>query len=156
MANEVLHNIMSSLHQSSYISLMMVETTDVSNHEQATIVLCHVTNKMEVLEELIGMYQVPRIDSKTLTEVAKDTLWRCNLPLSKLRGKCYDGASAMCGAKSGVAARILAKEPCALYTHCYNHSINFAACDAIRGTKLTKDAMETAHEITEVIEYSTH
>ena len=33
----------------------------------------HVTDKMEVLEELIGMYQVPSIDFKTLAQVAKDT-----------------------------------------------------------------------------------
>ena len=154
MANEVLRNIATSLQQSPYISLMMDETTDVSNHEQATIVLRHVTNKMEVLEEFIGMYQVPSIDSKTLAEVAKDALCRCNLPLNKLRGQCYDGASAMRGAKSGVAARILAEEPRALCTHCYGHSINLAACDAIRGTKLMKDAMETAHEITKLIKYS--
>lgn len=105
---------------------------------------------MEVLEEQIGLYQVPSIDSKTLAEVAKDALCRCNLPLCKLRGQCYDGASAMRGAKSGVSARILAKEPRALYTHCYGHSINLASCDAL-GTKLMKDAMETAHEISKLI-----
>ena len=66
---------------------------------------------------MIGMYQVPSIDSKTLAEVAKDALCRCNLPLSKLRGQCHDGASAMCGAKSGVAARILAEEDRTLSTH---------------------------------------
>ena len=60
----------------------------------------------------------------------------------------------MCGTKSGVATRILAEEPRALYTHCYGHSINLAACDAIKGTKLMKDVMETAHEITKLIKYS--
>ena len=56
--------------------------------------------------------------------------------------------------KSGVATRILAEEPRALYTHCYGHSINLAACDAIRRTKVMKDAMETAYEITKLIKYS--
>ena len=73
MATEVLHNISTSLQDSPFICLMMDETTDVSNHEQTTIVLRHVTDKMEVLEELIGMYQVPSIDFKTLAQVAKDT-----------------------------------------------------------------------------------
>ena len=154
MASEVLHEICISLQQSPFISFMMDETTDVSNREQATIVLRHVTNEMEVLEEFIGLYQVPAIDSDTLTEVVKDALCRCNLPLCKLRGQCYDGASAMRGAKSGVVTRILAEEPRALYTHCYGHSINLAACDAIKGTKLMKDAMETAYEIIKLIKYS--
>ena len=113
----------------------MDETTDVSNHEQATIVLCHVIDNMEVSEELIGMYQFPSIDSKTLADLAKDALCRCNLPLSKLRGQHYDGANAMHGAKFGVAARIRAEEPCVLNTHCYDNSINLTACDAIRGTQ---------------------
>ncbi len=43
---------------------------DISNREQATIVLRHVTNKMEVLE-FIGLYQVPAIDSETLAKVAR-------------------------------------------------------------------------------------
>ena len=83
-----------------------------------------------------------------------DVLCRCNLPLSKLREQCYDGTSAMLGAKSGVATKILVEEPHALYTHCYGHSINLAACDAIMGTKVMKDAMETAHELTKLIKYS--
>ena len=90
----------------------------------------------------------------TLANVAMDALCRCNLPLSKLRGQCYDGASAMRGAKSDVATRILAEEPRALYTHCYGHSINLAAGDAIRRTKVMKDAMESAYEITKLIKYS--
>jgi len=43
------------------------------------------------------MYQVPSIDAATLTETTKDALCRMNLPLSKLRGQCYDGASSMRG-----------------------------------------------------------
>ena len=73
MAMEVLHNISTSLQNSPFIWLMMDETTDISNHEYRAIVLHHVTDKMEVLEELIGMYQVPSIDFKTLAQVAKDT-----------------------------------------------------------------------------------
>jgi len=40
---------------------------------------------------------LPSIDAKTLTAATKDTLCRMNLPLSKVRGQCYDGASAMSG-----------------------------------------------------------
>ena len=72
----------------------------------------------------------------------------------KLRGQCYDGASAMQGARSGVAARVCKEEPRALYTHCYGHSINLAASDAIKRTKVMKHEMETAHEITKLVKYS--
>ena len=151
---EVLHGICISLQRSPSITFMMDETTDVSNHEQAVIVMGYVTCEMEVLEEFIGLYQVPATDSNTLTEMVKESLSRCNLPPSKLRGQCYDGTSAMCGTKSGVATKILAKEPRSLYTHCYGHSVNLAACVTIKGTKLMKDAMEITHEITKLIKYS--
>ena len=91
----------------------MDETADISNNEQMTIALRHISNKMEGLEDLLGMYQDPSIDSETLAKVAKEALCICNL-LNKIRGQCYDGAGAMPGVKSGVAANILVEEPCAL------------------------------------------
>ena len=101
------------------------------------------------------MYQVPSIDAETLTSAAKDTLCRMNLPLSKLRGQCYDGASAMSGAKSGVVKRIQDEEPRAVYTHCYGHSINLATCDAVKQSRPIKTALEMTHEITKLIKYVT-
>ena len=39
MVCEVLQEVSSSLHKSPFLTVMVDETTDVSNHEQATIVL---------------------------------------------------------------------------------------------------------------------
>lgn len=125
-------NISASLQQSQYLTIMLDETTDISNHEQAVIVLRTVTDDLQVHEEFLGMYHVPSIDSKTLTEVAKDVLCCFNLPISKLRGQCYDAASAMRGIRSCVAKQICDEEPRGLYTHCYGHSINLAINDAIK------------------------
>ena len=44
------------------------------------------------------------------TSIAKDTLCRLNLSLSKLQGQCYNGASTVRGARSGVATRIMDEE----------------------------------------------
>ena len=111
---------------------MMDETTDISNQEQSVIVLRWVSEDFEVNEEFLVLYNVPTIDAATLTMAAKDTLCRMNLPLSKLRGQCYDGASAMSGAKSCVAKKIQEEEPKAVYTHCYGHSVSLATCDAVK------------------------
>ena len=81
-------------------------------------------------------------------------LLRLNLALSKVRGQCYDGASAMSGAKSGVAARVRAEEPRAVFTHSYGHSLNLACADTIRQSKLMCDALDTTHEITKLIKKS--
>ena len=77
-----------------------------------------------------------------------------NLTLAKARGQCYDGASNMCGIRSGVAKQIQDEEPRALFTHCYGHSLSLAASDTIKKCKTMKSALETTYEITKLVKYS--
>ena len=62
----------------------------------------------------------------------KDTLIRMNFNLNRCRGQCYDGAAAMTGAHKSVVTQISSEESRALFTHCYAHALNLAACDAIK------------------------
>ena len=78
---------------------MVDETTD-SNREQAVLVLRYVHDKLYVH----GLYN---IHASTIVMMIKDCLQRLNLSISKVRGQCYDGASAMSGARSGVARESL-------------------------------------------------
>ena len=154
MAMRILRDITTCLQSSPFITVMMDETTDVTNKEQATIVFRSVSHDFEVNEEFLGLYEVPAIDASTLKGVMMDALCRMNIPISKVRGQCYDGASTMQGARSGVAKRIMDEEPRALYTHCYGHSINLAVNDAIKRSKPMKNALETTHEISKLIKFS--
>ena len=145
MAHKVLRNINSKLHNASFFTIMADETTDTSNKEQVVIVLRYVDNNdFSVEEEFIGLYCVPSINSDMLVSILKDTLSRLNLPLSKVRGQCYDGAS------NGVATQICKEEPRAVYTHCYGHSLNLAAADAIKQSKVMKLALATTYEVTKL------
>ncbi len=154
MAHQILRQIATNLQSSPFLTIMADETTDASNSEQVTIVIHWVTEDFQVHEEFIGLYKVPSIDAQTLTTTIKDALMRLNLSLAKIRGQCYDGASAMSGSKSGVAKRIQDLEPRAIYTHCYGHSLNLAASDTIKLSELMRDALDTTHEITRLIKYS--
>ena len=95
-------------------SIMVDETTDVTNKEQVTVVMCRIDEKFEVFEEFLGLYSVPSIDAASLFSVIRDTLVRLNLPFSKIRGQCYDGCSTMSGSRSGIAKRVKDEEPCAV------------------------------------------
>ena len=99
---------------------------------------------------------MPSTDAVTLVATAKEALKDVDLMISKLRGQGYDGAAAMRGIRSGVAKRILDKEPRAVYTHCYGHSINLAMNDSIKSCKPVKNSLEVTHEITKLIKYSPH
>ena len=55
----------------------------------------------------------------------------------------------MRGIKNGVTKQITDLEPRALYTQCYHgHSLNLAASDVIKQSRIFQDALDTSHEIT--------
>ncbi len=133
---------------------MIDETTDVTNQEQVTIVIRWINDNFEVYEEFIGPYAVPCSDAATLFSVIKDTLTRLNLAFHKLGGQCYDGCSTMADSTSGVAKRVLKEEECAVFTHCYCHSLNLAANGYVKNSKVMKLSLEVTHEITKLIKLS--
>ena len=132
MRLQILREINLKLQYSPFLTIMADETTDSSNREQVTLFLRWVTDDLLVHEEFLGLYTVDSIDAATLTSVIQDLFMRLmNVSIDKLRGQCYDGASAMSGRRSGVAKRITDLQPKAIYTHCYGHALNLAACDTI-------------------------
>jgi len=60
----------------------------------------------------------------------------------------------MSGAKSGVATQLCAEEKRALFTHCYCHALNLAIGDTIKQSKVCKNALEIAFEITKLVKFS--
>ena len=86
-----------------------------------------------------------------LVAVIHDVLQRLNVSVSKLRGQCYDGVSAMSGSRGGVATKLQQEEPRAVYTHCYGHALNLACGDTIKKSKVMRDALDTAYEIVKLV-----
>ena len=74
--------------------------------------------------------------------------------LSECHGQCYDGASNMSESRNGVATQIMAEEKRVVYTHCYGHALNLAVGDAIKQSKVCRDALETAFEISKLVKFS--
>ena len=83
--------------------------------------------------------------------MVRDVLLRLNLSVTKLRGQCYDGASAMAGLRGGLAKMITDDEPRALYIHCYGHALNLACSDAVKNSKIIKNSLDTAYEIIKLV-----
>lgn len=155
MAEHVLRTVADRLQRSPFITVMIDKTTDVSNQEQVTVVMRRGDEDMELHEECLGLYWVASIDADSLAAVIKDTMTRFNLSMSRLRGQCYNECSTMSGARSGVAKRTADLEPRALITHYYGHPLNLAASDTVKNSKVMRNALETTHEITKLIKFST-
>lgn len=154
MSTFISREIADDMRTSQFYTIMADETTDSSNREHLVLVLRHVGADLNVHEEFVALDKVPTIDSNTLTQSIRDSLTRLNLPISNCRGQCYDGASNMSGAKTGVAKQICDIERKAVYTHCYGHALNLAVGDYIRKSKVMRDTLETTYEISKLLKYS--
>ena len=154
MGLQVLRDIATSLHSAKFYSIMVDETTDVSNKEQAVLCFRWVSDDLIAHEDFVGLYGIENTEAKTLVNMILDVLTRLNLSIKKLRGQCYDGASAMSGPRSGVAKQIRDLESRAVYTHCYGNSLNLACMDTIKSSKVMQEALDITAEITKLVKLS--
>ena len=154
MAHGVLRNTLADIRISPFFSLMIDETTDLSNKEQLTMILRWIDEDFTVSEEFVGLHSLTRADAESIVTVIKDAFLRFELPFAKLRGQCYDGCSTMAGAKSGVAVRIEEIEPRAVFTHCFGHALNLAVGDTIKHLPDLRDCLDICFEIVKLIKFS--
>ena len=122
--------------------------------EQMVTCIRHVDDNLDVHEEFIRLHNMQDTAAESITLTIMDVLLRLILRISNCRGQCYDGASTMSGIRTGVATRLTALEPKALYTHCLGHSLNLAIQDVMKGIDILKDTIITVYEITKLIKKS--
>ena len=91
MSHSVLQRIATSLQSAKFLTVMVDETTDVSNKEQVVICFQWIGSNMEAHEEFIGLHEVESTQVTVLYSVVCDILMKLNLSVAKLRGQCYDG-----------------------------------------------------------------
>ena len=99
MAMQVLRHIVESIKSVPFLTIMIDETTDVSNKEQVVVCFRWVDAKLYSHEEFVGLYQVDSTQASVLVSVIHD------VSITKIRGQCYDGASSMSGVRGGVATQ---------------------------------------------------
>ena len=141
MTLSILRDIASNIHKGVFYTIMADEVTDSSNQEQFVLCLRWVDVDLNPHEEFIGLHVVSNICADTLVACIRDVLIRINLTLKNCRDQCFDGASNTSGATYGVATQIKAKEPRAIFSHYYGHSLQLAVGDMIKEVKNLKDAI---------------
>jgi len=154
MACTVQRRILSKITESPFLALMVDETTDISNKEQLVFVIRRTDADLNVHEDFLGMHEMKSTDAESITSTIKTVLLRLDIPITKLRGQCYDGASTMAGARNGVAAKIQQLEPKAVFTHCYGHALNLSVNDTVKKCKTMRDCLDTCYEVIKLIEFS--
>ena len=72
MARGVLRKVLSDIHESPFLAVMVDETTDKSNKEQLTFVIRWVSNEFTVSEEFLGLYSLSAIGAQNIMQAMKD------------------------------------------------------------------------------------
>ncbi|XP_069057834.1 SCAN domain-containing protein 3-like [Pleurodeles waltl] len=119
--SEDIHRQLIAHLKSSLFALQLDEATDLSKkaHLIAYVRYCH---KTVILEDFLFCKPIKgHATSAALFDILNDFLRSNYLKWESCVGICTDGAPSMCGARSGLKAKVLKVAPHVLWTHCMIH-----------------------------------
>ena len=153
MGQSVLQKLLNNIKRATphWFGIIADEATDVTNRERLNLSLRWVNDDYEVGEDPVGLFALPNTTADTITQVIKDLLIRCDLPLSLCQGQAYDG-QLMQGHRKGVATQIRESNPAALPVHCFGHCLNLCLQDVGRQIPTLRDALDIVREIGKLIQ----
>ena len=112
---------------SKYFSILVDETTDISNVEQLTFCIRYIDkDNIKVCEDFLCFVPISSTTAENISSVILNTLNELGLDIKYLRGQGYDGAAAISGQFKGTQAYISEQQPKAIYVHCMSHCLNLA------------------------------
>ena len=139
MSDMVRKSITDAVKYSGYFSLLADESKDCGKKEQLSIALRYVDSKAIIHEHFITFIEAESLTAESLATYLIKFLTDFNLDASSVISQGYDGASVMSGRLSGIQQRIKAVAPCALYVHCYAHTLNLAIVDSVKCLQFSLD-----------------
>lgn len=87
-------------------------------------------------------------DAESLGTDIRDVLLGMNAKVADCHGLCYDGALNTSGARKGAAVITTQEESQTLYIRGYGHALNLTVADTEKQSKICRDVLDTAFEIT--------
>ena len=131
LGNQLRENIVASIKESKYYSIIVDSTTpDVAHVDQLSLVVRYIENGKPV-ERFVGFTPIKSHKSEPLTSDILETLNALTLDIDLCRGQWYDNASNMSGKYTRVQARIKEVNRCASYVPCAGHSLNLVGNVAV-------------------------
>lgn len=147
ISHEVLRKIIKQVQNAVYYSVMVDETSDISNHEQVTFCFRYVDSKLNIYETFFGLYKTTSTTSEDLFQIFNDVLRRFDVNIKMCRGLCTDGAANVSGAHTGLQSRIRAIEPKIIHVHCVAHSLNLVVQDTMKEVPAIRDFLVLIREL---------
>lgn len=153
ISNVLEQQLLCSLKDSPYFSLMADESTDIASQEELSI-CARWLHENKPVEHFLGVVHAREVNSKALTEYILNFVQPRGINVEKMRGLGFDGASTMSGIRSGVQKRLRSLAPSAVYVHCRCHQLQLAALNAANEHLEVKRVMGTLLSIWKAFHYS--
>lgn len=133
-----LRQIKCEINETSFIAIILDETTDVANISQLSKVVRYVTKKGEIKERFLGFLNVTtQRTALALYNIVESIVDDLNCS-SKLVAQSYDGAAVMAGELGGLQAKVRETHPSALFVHCMAHRLNLVLQQSVSSIKECK------------------
>ena len=103
MSLSVFRDFVESIKNADFHSIMVDETSDISNKEQILFCVLWVDKNLFPYKIFLGLYEMEKRDAISIANFIKDINLRLGFDSEKVRGQCYDGCATVMGRKKGVA-----------------------------------------------------
>ncbi|XP_034058243.1 zinc finger MYM-type protein 1-like [Gymnodraco acuticeps] len=132
----MLDTMVTEIKQSKYYSIILDCTPDVSHQEQMSVIIRTVImdEAPTIKEHFLGFLVASETTGLGLSSLILNRLKELNIPFDNCRGQSYDNGANMKGRNRGVQARLLQKNPRALYVPCVSHSLYLVVADAAKAS----------------------
>lgn len=136
LSGKMLDTMVTEIKQSKYYSVILDCTPDLSHQEQMSIIIrtVKIDEAPEIKEHFLGFLVASHTTGLGLSSLILNRLEERNIPFDDCRGQSYDNGANMRGKNKGVQARLLEKNPRALYVPCRAHTLNLVVADAAKGS----------------------
>lgn len=151
IGNKIRSDILNEVRNTKFYSIIADEVTDTANKEELSLVI-HYVHDGEIREVFVDLLEVEQITGQVLGEAILMWLRNHNISPADMRGQCYDGASNMSGARSGVKA-VVEEASKAMYYHCASHRLNLSVVSTC-SIQALKNAESYVGEIARFFNYS--
>ncbi|XP_056466856.1 uncharacterized protein LOC130405715 [Gadus chalcogrammus] len=141
VSDRILKTIVTQVRDSKYFSIILDCTPDISHQEQMSIILRSVALKgqPEIKEHFLGFVNVEATTGLNLSTVILDKLTDLKIPFDDCRGQAYDNGANMKGRHQGVQARLLQKNPRAVFVPCDAQTTARSICEEMNVEAVLKD-----------------
>ncbi len=154
-AHSIQRTIAHEISESTYVGLTADGTTDVASDEQFSVNVRFVdSSSLNVHECFLGFYNSPNSTGDTLFSIIKDVFLRFSIPMNRLAGYAFDGASNMSGHLTGVKGCLKNEHPSAVYVHCANHSLDLVLQEVCSHVPIVIEALQFVKDTSNIIRES--